>query len=321
MQQHQPPRRAAQVVHPRDRLLPAVAALAQVDGRPQPVDLVRDRPVVGLLAQPRPPGGDPQGLVRPGAGQRRVPRRTPRARSRGTSTSRSSQPGWSRSDDRGVRRAARRPAAATGRPRRPARPARPRGAPARRRPPTRAVTSATSTRSMNRIESSQATSAGAVPGSTVIQVVLAVVDQVQVVLDVAVRGQDQRLGARVRRQVVQLLGGQRVQPAQPVRAGDGDDAAVGEVDRAGAARRTCAARAGGRRSARRRRRPGPRPARRRARLSSGLGADGRPAGGARLGSVLTMVQASHAARCFPVRRDRGLPRQGPAARSALVRRR
>jgi hypothetical protein len=54
------------------------------------------------------------------------------------------------------------------------------------------------------------------------------------VLDVAVRGEDQRLGRLARRQLADMLGEQQVQPAQPVLAGDGDDTAVREVDESGA---------------------------------------------------------------------------------------
>lgn len=48
-------------------------------------------------------------------------------------------------------------------------------------------------------------------------------------LDVAVRGEDQRLGGTACRQVGDVLGEQQVQPGQPVVAGDGDDSAVREV--------------------------------------------------------------------------------------------
>lgn len=53
-------------------------------------------------------------------------------------------------------------------------------------------------------------------------------------LDVTVRGQDQRLGGLAGREVGDVLGEQKVQPAQPVLAGDGDDPAVREVDETGA---------------------------------------------------------------------------------------
>ena len=69
VQQHQHPRRSAQVVHPRDGLLPAVAALVQVDGAlaraADPADLVRDGPLVGVDAQPRPQRRHPVCLVGP----------------------------------------------------------------------------------------------------------------------------------------------------------------------------------------------------------------------------------------------------------------
>lgn len=53
-------------------------------------------------------------------------------------------------------------------------------------------------------------------------------------LDVAVRGEDQRLGGLAGREVADVLGEQQMQPAQPLGAGDGDHAAVREVDEAGA---------------------------------------------------------------------------------------
>ncbi len=62
----------------------------------------------------------------------------------------------------------------------------------------------------------------------------AVVHQVQRVLDVAVRGEDQRLRGLARGQLADVLGEQQMQPAQPVRAGHGDDPAVREVDETGA---------------------------------------------------------------------------------------
>ncbi len=52
------------------------------------------------------------------------------------------------------------------------------------------------------------------------------------VLDVALRRQDQGRGLLVRRQRGQVLGRQRVQPAEPVSAGDTHHAAVRQVDHA-----------------------------------------------------------------------------------------
>ena len=58
----------------------------------------------------------------------------------------------------------------------------------------------------------------------------AVVRERQVVLKVALRGQDERLRGAAGGEPLQVLAGQAVQPAQPVRAGDLDDAPVGPVD-------------------------------------------------------------------------------------------
>lgn len=63
----------------------------------------------------------------------------------------------------------------------------------------------------------------------------AVVDEVQRVFDMAVRGEDQRFGGLAGRQRAHVLGEQQMQPAQPVLTGDGDDTAVGEVDESGPA--------------------------------------------------------------------------------------
>ncbi|GAA3051024.1 hypothetical protein GCM10020000_35190 [Streptomyces olivoverticillatus] len=64
---------------------------------------------------------------------------------------------------------------------------------------------------------------------------LPVVDQVERVLDVAVRGEDQRLGRLAGREIADVLGDEQVQPAQPLGAGDGQDAPVREVHETGAA--------------------------------------------------------------------------------------
>ena len=65
VQEDQPTRRAAQVVHAGHGLLAAVAALVQVHGGAQPVDLVRDRAMVGLVAQTRAGRFDAQRLEGP----------------------------------------------------------------------------------------------------------------------------------------------------------------------------------------------------------------------------------------------------------------
>ncbi len=77
----------------------------------------------------------------------------------------------------------------------------------------------------------------------------AVVDDHRVVLDVTVRGEHQQLGALAGRQREQVLGGQVVQPGQPLRAGDRDHAAVAPVDQRRRRGSSAAARASGRRSA------------------------------------------------------------------------
>ena len=50
-------------------------------------------------------------------------------------------------------------------------------------------------------------------------------------LDVSVRREEQRLGRLARREVLEVLRGERVQPAEPVGAADPHDAAVRQVDR------------------------------------------------------------------------------------------
>ena len=98
VQQHQPARRPAEVVHPGDRLLAAVAALVQVHRGADPADLVRDRAVVGLEAEPRAPAPRPAAprtpRCRPAPPRRRSAGRRPRpATARGTSRSTSCSPG------------------------------------------------------------------------------------------------------------------------------------------------------------------------------------------------------------------------------------
>src|SRR5690242_21731529 len=65
VQPHQSPRRPTEVVHPRDRLLPAVAPLVQMYADPEPAELVRNRTLVGVQPEPRRSRLDPQRLVRP----------------------------------------------------------------------------------------------------------------------------------------------------------------------------------------------------------------------------------------------------------------
>ena len=204
VQQRQPARRPAEGVHPGDGLLAAVAALVEVHGGADPAGLVGDRAVVGVQAQPRLAAGDPQRLEGPqaagragGLGVRRRAGRAGRARSRRT----------------GRRR--RRPGAG------------------RQVTASSAVTSATSTRIMNRIRSSNSTSAAAWPGSVWAVNASPSSYAVERVLDVALRAEDQRAGPRLAAaRPSRCWRGQRVQPGQPVGAADPDHVAVGEVDEA-----------------------------------------------------------------------------------------
>ncbi len=63
----------------------------------------------------------------------------------------------------------------------------------------------------------------------------AVVGQREMVLDVPLRAEHQGLRGGARFEVLKVLGGQAVQPGQPVRAGDPHDLAVGAVHQAGRA--------------------------------------------------------------------------------------
>ena len=63
----------------------------------------------------------------------------------------------------------------------------------------------------------------------------AVVDEREMVLDVAVRAEHKRLGSSMRGKMLEALCGQAVQPGEPVGAGDPDHAAVAPVDKSGAA--------------------------------------------------------------------------------------
>ena len=97
VEEDEPARRPAEVVHPGHRLLPAVAALVQVHGGAQPVDLVDDRAVVGLEARAaaaRPRSAAPRRPRARPAADRPLPQRDPRA-ARAPRASARSVPGWS----------------------------------------------------------------------------------------------------------------------------------------------------------------------------------------------------------------------------------
>ncbi len=212
VQEDQPARRLAEVLHPGDGLLPPVAALLEVHGGADPAQLVRDGPVVGLEAEARAVLLDAQRLVRedprrgPGLGGERL----------------QLLPGQEQVT--AVRRLA--DGGGGGGPGdRPGRQVHDGGVGG-------AVGDLDPVEELHRLQVGDQRLLGA--GLDVRPDGRAVVDEVQGVLDVAVRREDQGLGGLAGRQVADVLGEQQVQPAQPVLAGDRDDAAVGEVDEAGA---------------------------------------------------------------------------------------
>ena len=102
VQPDQPAGRPAQVVHPGDGLLAAVAALVQVDRDAEQPDLVGDGAVVGVQPDPGHAGGDPPSLERPHARPAVVRPARRDSASRGTNISwppsesgARSGPGWS----------------------------------------------------------------------------------------------------------------------------------------------------------------------------------------------------------------------------------
>ena len=278
VQQHQPARRPAEVVHPGHRLLAAVAALLQVDGRrpsnPASAGSVRwsvSKPSRGRRAATRiasyaqmPASGTPApatisssavarhqqvGAAGDPAGPALAePRRTAYTRrSAGPARAPAANFAPGTGEHVGRRPAARRraPASASSVP-----------GPTSDSTAHSAVTSAGSTRIMNRIRSRKSSSARGAG------------------LDVEPGGRRRPrstiawcstwpCGESTSSSVpchagssVEVLGGEAVQPGQPVVAGHREHAAVRPVDQADLGRRAGAARASGRRSARRRRRRG-----------------------------------------------------------------
>ncbi len=212
VQEDQPARRLAQVVHPGDRLLAPVAALLQVDGGGDPAQLVRDGAVVGLEAEARAVVLHAQRLVRQQPGRGPVPggvrlqvapgqeQLAAVRRLADDDAVRHLGDGTGGLVDDGVVRGA--------------------------------VGDLDPVEELHRFQVGEQRLLGA--GFDVRPGGLAVVDQVERVFDMAVRGEDERLGGLVRGEVADVLGEQQMQPAQPVRTGDRDDAAVGEVDESGA---------------------------------------------------------------------------------------
>ena len=198
-----------QRVHPRDRLLPAVAALVEVYGGRDPAHLVGDGAVVGVLAEARLAASDPQRLERPHAAGRAgrvgvllelgarehvvlaaviavVP--DPRCSAGDASDAETGRQATARSS----------------------------------------VRSSTSTRIMNRIRSSHAASGAASPGSTW-AVKASPSSTPYIACSTCPWAKDQRRGRYAGPQGLEVLGRQRVQPRQPVGSADPDHATVREV--------------------------------------------------------------------------------------------
>ncbi len=92
-----------------------------------------------------------------------------------------------------------------------------------------AVTSSTSTRNMNRIELRNAHEVVGLIGLDVRPHRIAVVDQLQMMFDVTLRAQDQRLRTGSRGEPVETLRRKVVQPSQAIGATDADDRAMGKI--------------------------------------------------------------------------------------------
>ncbi len=193
VQQHQPAGRAAERVDAGDRLLAAVAALVEVHRRADPADLVGDGAVVGVEAEAGLAPLDPQRLEGPEAGGRAGSvgvRLEPVAGNEVVATCPAS-PG--------------------------------------RHITARSSTSDTSTRVMNFIRSSHSTRAAPAPGSVCAVNASPSSTPGEGVLDVALRAQHERLRPGAGREAVEVLGGQVVQPGQPLRARDPQHVAVRQV--------------------------------------------------------------------------------------------
>ena len=213
-------RRSTKVRDTRHRLLTAVAALVQLHRRPDPAQLVRDRAVVGLETEPWPPGGHPKCLESEDAGRRAGAIGRGRERQKIRAGNENLPPGdivelrdrpcsaWSR--------AARRIGSHT--------------------TAQSAVTSSTSTRKHESHRRKEIDERLGVRPFHVNPDRCAVVDELQVMLDVALRTQNQSLRTDARSQPFDALRRQVVQPGQPIDAADPDDAALRQIDEASAVR-------------------------------------------------------------------------------------
>lgn len=202
VQEDQAARRVTQVVHAGHGLLALVAALVEVQGRADPVHLVRDRLVVGLETQPGAVVLDPQRLIRPEPGEPQPePRCQPLAREQDVVTHGDGPLGQGGPrlfghGDHGVA--------------------------------IRHVGDLDPQHEPHLVEERGQLSTGARldmrPDG------LTVVDEDEVVLHPALGVQQQRLGGSTGFQVVEFLRAETVEPAQTVGSGDPDDLAIAPVD-------------------------------------------------------------------------------------------
>ena len=227
MQQHQPARRSSEVVDPGHRLLSPVAALVQMHGRGQPVDLVGDGPVVGVDPQPRPTGRNAQRIRGPAAGRHRTGghQRRGSVGQRGPGQEqfhRGSGTAHEATTRQRCRRCGRRSRQADS-----------------RQHVDRGGSDDPQLRQFGggdldlRPEDHhlQVPQQACRCGRLGVEVGHPVeFGDSEVVLDVAIGRQHKRLRARTRRQLGKQLAGQRVQPGQPIRTGHRDHTAVGKVE-------------------------------------------------------------------------------------------
>ena len=195
VQQHQAARRPTEGVDPRDGLLAAVAALVEVHRRADPADLVGDRAVVGVEAEAGLAALDPQRLEgpEPGGGPGSVGVRLEAV-----------------AGHQVVAAGSRRPDATS-----------------RQVVDERDLDAGHELHPLQPLDQRRTRARLGVGGEG-----LAVVDAGEGVLDVALRAEHERLGPGAGGEAVEVLGGQVVQPGQPVGAGDPEDVAVGQVDEA-----------------------------------------------------------------------------------------
>lgn len=215
MEEHEPARGAAEVVDASNGLLTAVAALVEMNGAYQPADLLGERAVVGVQAEAGSTGGGPQRLVghsacggAVGHGQvdqgpsvsARQQQVAPEARRCAHTITDARAAGLGRSGGG---------------------------------PNDREVLSQGDLHTKHEahpLQEGEQIRTG--PWLEMREDLLAGLDQLQVVLDVPLRGQHQGLGRLPGSQGRDVLRQQRVQPGQPIRPGDPQHGPMGQVDHA-----------------------------------------------------------------------------------------